>query len=98
MRLEQLERCHDEVTKVLALTLTVVDLITLVQVLGLEQVHDWEDLTVVWHQGFSDGVTARNELLQDMQSSCDDIAVTGVQRSYMSHKRVSLNSCSKVNI
>ena len=49
MRLEHLEGLHDKVTKILALTLGVVDHVTLVLVLGLEQVHDGEDLTVVWH-------------------------------------------------
>ena len=89
VRLEQLECLHDEIAKVLTLALTVVNLVALVQVLGLEQVHDWQDLAVVWHQGFSDGVAARDQLLQDMQSSRNDVAVTGVQRRYMSHKRVS---------
>jgi hypothetical protein len=65
--LEHLECAHDEVAKVLSLALTVVDLVALVQVLGLEQVHDGQDLTVVRHQGFTDGVTAGNESLQDVQ-------------------------------
>jgi len=89
--LEKLEGLHDEVTKVKLLALTVVDLVTLVQVLGLEQVHDGEDLTVVRHQGFSNGVTASDELLKNLQASRNDITVAGVQRSYISHKRVSLN-------
>ena len=80
MRLEQLECLHDEVAKVLSLALAVVDRVTLIQVLGLEQVHDRQDLTVVWHQGFTDRVTAKDELLQDMQSGSNDIRVTGVQR------------------
>ena len=80
VRLEQLECLHDEVAKVLSLALAVVDRVTLIQVLGLEQVHDRQDLTVVWHQGFTDRVTAKDELLQDMQSGSNDIRVTGVQR------------------
>ena len=95
MRLEHFERLHDEVAKVLSLTLAVVDRITLIQVLGLEQVHDGQDLTVVWHQGLTDGVTAKDELLQDMQSGGNDIGVTGVERRYMSQKRVSLNLCAR---
>jgi len=79
--LEKLEGLHDEVTKVKLLALTVVDLVTLVQVLGLEQVHDGEDLTVVRHQGFSNGVTASDELLKNLQASRNDITVAGVQRS-----------------
>ena len=67
MHLKELERLLDEVAKVLSLALTVVDLVALVQVLGLEQVHDGQDLTVVRHQGFTDGVTAGNESLQDVQ-------------------------------
>ena len=89
--LEHLECLHDEVTKVATLALTVVDLVTLVQVLRLEQVHDGEDLAVVGHQGFSDGVAARDELLQDVQSRGDDFRVTCVQCRCISQKHVGLN-------
>ena len=47
--LEKLESLDDQVAKVLTLALAVVHRITLVQVLGLEKVHDGEDLTVVGH-------------------------------------------------
>lgn len=87
VHLEQLERLHDEVTEVLAFALTVVDCVTLVQVLGFEQVHDGQNLAVVWHQGFSNGVTARDECLQDVKSSRDDITVTGVQRRCITQTR-----------
>ena len=91
MCLEHLEGRHDEVAKVLSLALAVVDSITLIQVLGLEQVHDGQDLTVVWHKGLTDGITALNELLQDMQGSGNDLGITGVECRYMSQSRVSLN-------
>ena len=91
--LEHLEGLHDEVAKVLSLALAVVDSITLVQVLGLEQVHDWQDLTVVWHEGLTDGITALDERLQDMQSGGNNLGITGVECRYMSQSRVSLNIC-----
>lgn len=79
MCLEHLECLHDEVTKVLSLALAVVDGITLVQVLGLEQVHDWQDLTVVWHKGLTDGITALDKRLQDVESSGNNLGITGVE-------------------
>ena len=91
MCLEHLEGLHDEVAKVLSLALAVVDGITLVQVLGLEQVHDWQDLTVVWHKGLTDGITALDKRLQDVESSGNNLGITGVECRYMSQNRVSLN-------
>jgi len=78
---EQLKCLLDEVTKVISLALTVVDLVSHVQVLGLEQVHDWQDLSVIWHKGFSDGIGAANECLQDLKSDCDNFWVSSVQSS-----------------
>ena len=81
MRLEQFESRHDQVTQVLTLTLAVVDLISLIQVLCLEEVHDWENLTVVGYQGLTNGVTALDELLEDVECRGDDLRVTCVQSS-----------------
>ena len=61
VRLEKLERLNDQVAKVAGLALAVVDRVALVQVLGLEEVHDGQDLAVVGHQGFTDGVAALDE-------------------------------------
>ena len=58
VRLEEFESLDNQVTEVLTLALTVVDSITLVQVLGLEEVHDGENLTIVGHEGLADGVAA----------------------------------------
>ena len=82
MCLEHLEGLHDEVAKVLSLALAVVDSVTLVQVLGLEEVHDGENLTVVGHEGLADGVAAEDKLLQDVEGGGNDGGVTGVQSRY----------------
>ena len=81
--LEKLESLDNQVAKVLSLALTVVDLITLVQVLGLEEVHDGENLTVVWHEGLADGVAAKDKVLQDVEGGGNDGGVTGVQGRYI---------------
>lgn len=85
--LEELESLDNQVAKVLTLALTVVDLITLVQVLGLEEVHDGENLTVVWHEGLTDGVAAEDEVLQDVEGGGNDGGVTGVQGRYIQNVR-----------
>ena len=83
VRLEQFESRHNQVAQVLTLALAVVDLVSLVQVLGLEEVHDGEDLTVVGHEGLANGVTAEDKLLQDVEGSGNDGGVTGVQSRYI---------------
>jgi len=83
VQLEHFESRDNEVTEVLSLALTVVNLVSLVKVLSLEEVHDGEDLTVVGHKGFSDSVTAHDELLQDLEGSGDHIMVARVKRGYI---------------
>ena len=83
VHLEQFERRNDHVTQALTLALAVVDLVSLVQVLGLEEVHDGEDLTIVGHEGLANGVTAEDEVLQDVEGSGNDGGVTGVQSRYI---------------
>ena len=82
VRLEEFESLDNQVAEVLTLALTVVDSITLVQVLGLEEVHDGENLTVVGHEGLADGVAAEDKLLQDVEGGGNDGGVTGVQSRY----------------
>lgn len=82
MHLEQFQSLLDQVSKVETLALTIVDFVTHVRVLSFEEVHDWKDLSVVWHKGFSNGVRAGNETLQDLQGDCDDFAVSGVKGGF----------------
>jgi len=76
---KHLESGLDKFTQVLSLPLAVVDLVAEVGVLGLHQVHHWENLTVVWDQSFTDGVGASDKGLQDLQSDGDDLWIAGVQ-------------------
>lgn len=82
MGLEHLEGLLDEVSEDKSLALGVFDLVAKVAVILLEEVHNGEDLTVVGHEGFTDGVTAGNEGLQDLEGNGDDLRVTGVEGSY----------------
>jgi len=78
--LEHLEGLLDQVTQDELLALRVLDLVSNVHIVLLEQVHDWEDLTVVWDESLTDGVGASNQDLQDLEGDGDDLWVTGVQR------------------
>jgi hypothetical protein len=49
VRFKHLKGVDDKIAQVLALALTVINFISLVQVASLEEVHDGEDLAVVWH-------------------------------------------------
>jgi hypothetical protein len=81
--LEEFEGVLDEVTEVESLALAVVDLVTEVSVVLLEEVHDGEDLAVVGDKGLTDGVGAGDEGLQDLEGDGDDLGVTGVEGSYI---------------
>ena len=61
--LEHFKSRLDQISQVLALSLTVVDLISEVDVLCFHQVQDGEDLAVVWDQGLADSVRASDESL-----------------------------------
>lgn len=56
MELKHLKGLLNEITQVGCLSLTVVNLVSQVLVLDLEQIHHWEDLTVVGDQCLTDGV------------------------------------------
>lgn len=53
---EKFEGLLNVVTDVQSLALSVFNLVTQVSVLGLQEVKDGQDLTVVGHESFSDGV------------------------------------------
>lgn len=80
--LEEFESSLDEVTQVLGFALGVVDLVSEVHVLGLEEVEDGEDLSVVGYERFSDGVGAEDELLEDLEGHLDDFKIAGVKGGY----------------
>ncbi len=79
VNLEHFERCRDHIAKVVSLALSIVDLVSLVQILSLEQVHDWQDLTVVGHQSFTNRLTGLNESLKDAKGSCNNFGVARVK-------------------
>ena len=76
---EALQSLLDQISEVLALPLAVVDLVAKVDVFGLHQVQNWQDLSVVGHQSLTNCVGALNEPLQDLESDGDNLRVTGVQ-------------------
>ena len=79
MHLEKFESLHNDISQILALALRVIDLVPLIQVLGLEEVHDGQDLSVVWHESLTNSIAAGNESLQDLQSRGNDLRVTRVK-------------------
>ena len=81
MHFEELKCLLDEITQVEALPLTVVNLISNVCILGLEQIHDWKNLSVIWHKSFTNGIRAGNQSLQDFQSDSNVFWVSSVQGS-----------------
>jgi len=54
--LEHLEGLLDQVSEDERLSLAVLDLVADVAVVVLEQVEDGQDLSVIGHEGFTDGV------------------------------------------
>lgn len=68
VELEHLESLLNEITKVCCLSLAVVNLVSQVLVLDLEEVHHGEDLTVVGDKCLTDGVRASHKCLEDLKS------------------------------
>ena len=79
MHFKEFEGLLNQITEIKGFSLAVVDLITHVEVLSFEQVHDWKNLSVVWYKGFSDGVGASNKSLQDFQSDANNFWVSCVE-------------------
>lgn len=79
MHFEQFEGLLNQVTKIVGLSLAVINFVSQIVVSRLEEIHDWKDLSVIWNEGLTDGVTARHEALQNFEGDGDDLWVTGVQ-------------------
>ena len=82
MCLKHLQCLCYHIAQILALALAVVDRVSLIQVSGLEKVHDGKNLTVVGYKSLTNGVTALDELLEDVECCGDDLRVTCVQSGY----------------
>jgi hypothetical protein len=59
--------------------LTVINFISHVKVLGFKEVHNWEDLSVIWDKSLSNGIRACHKGLEDFQSNSNDFWVSSVQ-------------------
>jgi hypothetical protein len=81
VHLEELKGLLDKISQVEALSLTVVNLVSNVGILDLEEVHDGQDLSVVRHKGLTNGLRAGHESLQDLEGDGDDVNISGVQGS-----------------
>lgn len=80
MHLEQFQGLLNQITKIVSFSLTVVNFVTQVGIPRLEQVHDGQDLSIVWHECLTDGIGAGDECLQNFQGDGDDLWITRVQR------------------
>lgn len=80
--LESLESLLNKVTQVVSLSLSVVDFVSQVLVASLKEIHNWEDLSVVWHKSLSNSVRAHNKRLQDLEGDGNDFWVAGVQSGF----------------
>ncbi len=77
--LEHFECLSDHIAEVVSLALSIVDLVSLVQILSLEQVHDWQNLAIVGHQSFTDSLAGLNESLKDAKGSCNNFGIARVK-------------------
>ena len=81
MHFKKFKGLLDQISEVVSFSLTVINLVTEVSIFGFEQIHNWKDLSVVWHKSLSNGVGAGHEGLQDFQGDGDNLWVPGVQSS-----------------
>jgi len=78
---EKFESLLDQVTHASTFSLCIIDLVTDIGVLCLEQVHDRQDLSVVGHKSLSNGLRACHESLQNLEGVGDDLRISSVQGS-----------------
>ena len=79
MLFKYFEGVLNKVAQVVAFPLVVFDLVSQVHILCLHQVQHWENLTVIWYQGFSDGVGAGDKRLQNFECDRNYLRVACVQ-------------------
>ena len=79
VNLKAFESALNKIAKVLAFSLTVVDLVTEVDVLCLHKVEDWKDLPVVWNQSLTNSVRADNKSLQNFKGDHNNLTVTSIE-------------------
>ena len=78
--LEELEGLQDQVAQAGALPLGVLNLVPHVEVRRFEQVHDWQNLSVVGHKCLTDSGAATHKGLEHLESDADDFVVARVKR------------------
>ena len=76
---EQFQGLLDQISKIVSFPLTIIDLVSQVVVSSFEQIHDWEDLSVVWHESFTNGFGTGHKSLQNFQGNRDNFWVSSVQ-------------------
>lgn len=81
MHLEQFKGLLDQITQIVSFPLAIVNLVSKVSVFSLEQIHDWQNLSIVWHESLSNSVRAGNKSLQDFKSDGNDLWVSRIKSS-----------------
>ena len=64
MDLKHFKSLLDQVSKILSLPLAVVNFITKVVIANFEKIQNWQDLTIVRNEGFSNSVRTGDKGLQ----------------------------------
>ena len=65
-----------------ALALAVVNLVANVDSALLKEVHNWQQLSEIWHKGLTHSLIAANQSLDNLQSDSHNFLVPSVQSSY----------------
>lgn len=72
----------DEVSENDLLSLRVVDVVTQVSIIIFEDVENWENLSVVGDQGFTNHISTQDKSLESFEHNSDNIWLSGVQSSF----------------
>ena len=75
MLLHELKSLLNQVTNIVCILLRVVDSVTDVQVAVPQQIHNWQYLAIVGHQGLSNGIRGAHEKLDLLQGLHNDISL-----------------------
>lgn len=64
----------------------VFDLVADAAVAVSENVENWQDLAIIWHQGFSDHLSGKDQFLNNFKHGGDYFRVAGVEGGFVREK------------
>ena len=79
VHLEEFKGLLNQVSKIVCLSLTIINFVSQVVVTCFEKVHDWQNLSVIWNKCFTDSIRTCNKTLQNLEGDSNNLWVSSVE-------------------